>query len=44
MLNLEVACFTRIRAHVRDFFKMFLKHPANNKGKITLGKVLSHYI
>ncbi len=34
MLKLEAACFTRIRVHVRDFLKMFKKHPANNKGNI----------
>jgi hypothetical protein len=36
MLKQEVACFTRIRAHVRDFLKNVLKTPRKQQRKNNL--------
>jgi len=36
MLNLEVACFTRLRVYVRDFFENVLKTPREQQRKNNL--------
>ncbi len=36
MLKHEVACFTRIRAHVRDFFENVYKTPQKQQRKNNL--------